>query len=513
MKVSVIIPCYNQAKFLSDAIKSVQSQSYSNWEAIIINDGSTDNIDEIIASLDDNRIIYIKQENHGLANARNRGLSEATGDLIQFLDADDMITSYKFESQIEGLKKNNADISISGYLAFKHPDVTKGVSTNTELNGESPLHEFVYRWEKGLCIPIHCFLYRKYVIDEVGGFREDLPDHEDWDFHLRVSINYYHYIHDPTQFALYRTHDKSICRNTDMSKGKSLVTSFYAVCKQMPEEMRDYFRKETLKIYPDHSFQEPTNIIVKDRINLTMVTFVFIVRIDSEERLNNLDFCVYFLQSHFWTNIIIAENDEVSKIEGRYRFVNHIFVQDNKDVFHKTKFLNDIVKEHVKTDWFCRSDIDVFVNPETILKAVGLLDSASLVYPFNGIFYDIPNYYALNKALKTKDIKKEDCAVINPNSYGGAVFFRTNDFIKGGMDNEKVIGWGHEDNERYMRFAKLGYRVLRTQNPIYHFTHPRDINGGSDNPHYSHNVEEYNKMCFFTKEEILNYIKNEFTWL
>jgi len=55
--------------------------------------------------------------------------------------------------------------------------------------------------------------------------------------------------------------------------------------------------------------------------------------------------------------------------------------------------------------------------------------------------------------------------------------------------------------------------VLRTQNPIYHFTHPRDINGGSDNPHYSHNVEEYNKMCFFTKEEILNYIKNEFTWL
>ena len=93
VKVSVIIPCYKQAVFLPDALESLLKQTYRNWEAIVVNDGSPDNTEEVVRQYmqQDNRISYLPQQNQGVSAARNNGIKQAKGEFILPLDADDWI--------------------------------------------------------------------------------------------------------------------------------------------------------------------------------------------------------------------------------------------------------------------------------------------------------------------------------------------------------------------------------------------------------------------------------------
>ena len=103
--VSIIMPSYNTAKFISDSINSVLSQTYSNWELIIVDDCSSDNTDEIVSPfLSDKRIKYLKNEkNSGAAVSRNYALREAKGKWIAFLDSDDLWEKDKLQKQILSL--------------------------------------------------------------------------------------------------------------------------------------------------------------------------------------------------------------------------------------------------------------------------------------------------------------------------------------------------------------------------------------------------------------------------
>ena len=100
--VSIITPSYNTANYISSTIKSVQAQTYTNWEMIIVDDCSEDNTDEVVAPfLTDSRIRYLKNEkNSGAAVSRNRALREAKGHWIAFLDSDDLWAPNKLEKQI-----------------------------------------------------------------------------------------------------------------------------------------------------------------------------------------------------------------------------------------------------------------------------------------------------------------------------------------------------------------------------------------------------------------------------
>ena len=117
MKVSVIIPCYNQAAFIPKAIASLQTQTFGEWECIVVDDGSTDNTAEVVSniSLREPRVRLLQKANGGSASARDMGLQQAQGEYIQFLDADDIIAPEKLESQIERMEREGADIS---YTAF-----------------------------------------------------------------------------------------------------------------------------------------------------------------------------------------------------------------------------------------------------------------------------------------------------------------------------------------------------------------------------------------------------------
>ena len=117
--ISVITPVYNSEKFLEAAITSVQNQTYSNWEMILVDDASTDNSEKIAEEFysEDSRIIYEKLPvNRGPAVSRNRAIELATGEYIAFLDSDDFWAPDKLEIQIDFMKKNNCDVSFSSYL-------------------------------------------------------------------------------------------------------------------------------------------------------------------------------------------------------------------------------------------------------------------------------------------------------------------------------------------------------------------------------------------------------------
>ncbi len=114
--VSIIMPSYNTASYIKESINSVFEQTYTNWELIIVDDCSTDNTDEIVASLDDIRIHYIKNEkNSGAALSRNKALREAKGRWIAFLDSDDLWMPDKLEKQIQFMENNHYHFSYTGY--------------------------------------------------------------------------------------------------------------------------------------------------------------------------------------------------------------------------------------------------------------------------------------------------------------------------------------------------------------------------------------------------------------
>lgn len=114
--VSIITPSYNTAKFIGDTINCVLAQTYTNWEMIIVDDCSSDNTDEIVASYHDNRIIYIKnKKNSGAALSRNKALRKAKGKWIAFLDSDDLWTPDKLEKQIRFMKQNGCHFSYTNY--------------------------------------------------------------------------------------------------------------------------------------------------------------------------------------------------------------------------------------------------------------------------------------------------------------------------------------------------------------------------------------------------------------
>lgn len=184
-KISVIIPCYNQGDYIADALQSLQSQSYGNWECIVVDDGSTDRTAFVVEdfSKTDTRIRLISKPNGGSASARNLGLKMVSGDYVQFLDADDILDGSKFEKQIQLMESNMLDVSYTDYSFFTSqnkliPRLRGAFLSKTVL---------LTLWGLGSSIPPHCFLYRtSFLKKNKIVFDEAVKQREDWNFHLKV---------------------------------------------------------------------------------------------------------------------------------------------------------------------------------------------------------------------------------------------------------------------------------------------------------------------------------------
>lgn len=223
--VSVIIPCYKQAHFLPDALKSVLEQTYQNWECIIVNDGSPDNTEEVALAWckKDSRFIYHKKENGGLSSARNAGLSIASGDYLQFLDSDDTLHPIKFEKQIACFSKD-VDVVISDYLPFDNEYGTflSRRYLNPFINESNYKYDIVLLWETHLSIPCHCILFKRTLMESPSylTFDESLPNHEDWVFWTKLFYRSAGVFNLIIALANYRIHVSSMCHDEAvMNKG------------------------------------------------------------------------------------------------------------------------------------------------------------------------------------------------------------------------------------------------------------------------------------------------------
>lgn len=209
-------------------------------------------------------------------------------------------------------------------------------------------------------------------------------------------------------------------------------------------------------------------IDIKSRLLLWNVTFIIPFMADHADRVNNIVTVYSFLTKHFNTNILIGEiNTEKLQESIRYKM----------DVFHRTKVLNDLTNR-ATTPYVFNYDADVIFSPWQIYAAVEKLrNGTDVVYPFDGTVANVPRA-ALEPFFKTLD-----CGVFAGRSWpwmnstyksvGMAVGYNKESFLKAGGENEGFISYGAEDQERYMRFQRLGLKVERVPGTAFHLEHWR----------------------------------------
>ncbi len=212
MRVSVIIPTHNYGRYLGPAIESLRRQSFSNWECIVVDDGSSDETPEVMRAFADARIRLVRQEQAGPSSARNRGLAESTGEFVQFLDADDLLGSMKLEAQVGILDdRPDVDLAYCGALYFRdelgslassrmwldHPPLRAGSGSGLEM-----LSKLV---DENIAV-VEAPLVRRSLMDRVGGFNPDLRRMEDWEYWLRCALAGARFLYDPRDDPAYLCH-------------------------------------------------------------------------------------------------------------------------------------------------------------------------------------------------------------------------------------------------------------------------------------------------------------------
>lgn len=177
--VSIIIPCYNTSSTLDDTLDSVFKQKFTDWEAIIVNDGSPDDLESIALKWTnrDQRFKYFKKDNGGLGSARNFGIRNSLGDYILPLDSDNKL----------------CELFIENALKILEYDTNVGVVySDLKLFGEKDKKLIVGEFDKfKLLIENYidaCAIIRKKVFDDIGFYDENMPfqGHEDWEYWIRV---------------------------------------------------------------------------------------------------------------------------------------------------------------------------------------------------------------------------------------------------------------------------------------------------------------------------------------
>jgi len=198
--VSIIIPAYNAEQTIRETITSVQEQTFSDFEIIIINDGSTDKTLEIIQNITDSRIQCFSYQNSGVAVARNRGLFHAKGEFIAFLDADDLWTTDKLELQVKALQNNSEAGVAYSWTYFSHQDETQSYTdTSCLFEGNVYADLLIKNFLHSGSNP----LVRKEAIDKVGLFDMILVPCEDWDYYIRLA-SIYPFVLIPKAQVIYR---------------------------------------------------------------------------------------------------------------------------------------------------------------------------------------------------------------------------------------------------------------------------------------------------------------------
>ena len=239
--ISVIIPAYNAEKTIKKTIHSVLNQTFSDFELIVINDGSQDSTLEIVSSISDPRIQVFSYPHIGSNPTRNRGFSHSVGEFLAFLDADDLWTADKLEAQLKALQT--------------HPQAAVAYSWTDFIDeSDQSLNQGCHITENGNVFAqllLTCFvvsgsnpLIRRQAFIEVGGFDDLLPASQDFDLYLRLAARY-EYVAVTSPQVLYRMSSNSMCSNTRRQEATSLLVRERAF-NQSPEPLPQPLKRHSI---------------------------------------------------------------------------------------------------------------------------------------------------------------------------------------------------------------------------------------------------------------------------
>jgi glycosyltransferase involved in cell wall biosynthesis len=230
--VSIIMPAYNAEKYIAASIESVLAQTFSDWELIVVDDGSTDSTATVVQEFatSDPRVRYIFQENGRLGKARNTGITNSTGRLIAFLDSDDLWLPTKLEVQTRAMAENNADVVYSKSYVFCDENIDDETQTLPSSAGKFSGPDFFDSLIRYPQIPVLTVLFKRSALDRVGLFEEGKAYHgcEDYDLWLRLARAGLVFYGMPDVLARYRRHGTAMtAMRSNMFKLTLLIVQRY----------------------------------------------------------------------------------------------------------------------------------------------------------------------------------------------------------------------------------------------------------------------------------------------
>jgi len=246
--VSIIIPVFNSEKYLADTITSALLQTWTNIEIIIVDDSSTDRSLNIARQFNDDRIRVFEQKNKGASAARNRGLAEAKGEYIQFLDADDVLNNVKIEAQVRLLAGKDDAIANCATVNFFDRTDPYNIQPFHDWyrQGSTDTADFLVKLyggaligpEYGGMIGVHAWLCPKTTIDRAGKWNEELTTDDDGEFFCRVVLAARRIVYSDQAVCYYRkyTKTKSLSAVNDNRANQSLLTATDLKAKYLLEK-------------------------------------------------------------------------------------------------------------------------------------------------------------------------------------------------------------------------------------------------------------------------------------
>jgi glycosyltransferase involved in cell wall biosynthesis len=207
--VSIVIPCFNQARFLGDAIESALAQTYPALEILVLNDGSSDGTPEVAERYG---VRCVTQPNQGLSAARNRGLAETSGSLITFLDADDRLRPPAIALGIESLREHAECAFTSGFCSLVGPDgstLFEPEQLHIERDHYAALLRHNYIWCPA------SVLYRRSALEAVGFFESAFDAAADYHIYLRIARDHPLTSHTAV-VAEYRQHSSNMSNDSEL---------------------------------------------------------------------------------------------------------------------------------------------------------------------------------------------------------------------------------------------------------------------------------------------------------
>jgi glycosyltransferase involved in cell wall biosynthesis len=235
-KVSVIIPAYNGDRFIQKTIDSVLAQTFTDYEIIVIDDGSQDNTSQVLESYGKN-IQYIYQHNQGVAAARNRGIDLAKGELIAFLDQDDLFLPHKLAAQVACLEAHpEAGMVHSGWQRIN--DCGEMLGTVEPWHKAPRLDLSAWLWWKPVLLS--AMMFRKYWLEKVEGLDPQFRQVCDLDLAWRLTLMGCETVWLPQITVCYREHDRNDSLNTQVQaqESQAILDKFFSLQQISPNLRR-----------------------------------------------------------------------------------------------------------------------------------------------------------------------------------------------------------------------------------------------------------------------------------